>query len=86
MKPVYIASYRQSKFGKLLGMTVPQIMEQSVLDACAEIDVPASAIDVGSVGAACNDSPRAPRTALPFAFHFGVRTGGDAAGNRGGVA
>ncbi|MBI4904447.1 MAG: thiolase family protein [Acidobacteria bacterium] len=54
MKPVYIASYRQSKFGKLLAMTVPEILEQSVLDACAEIDVPASAIDVGSVGAACN--------------------------------
>lgn len=54
MKPIYIASYRQSKFGKLLGMTVPEILEQSVLDACAEIDVPASALDVGSVGAACN--------------------------------
>ena len=54
MKRIYIASYRQSKFGKLLAMTVPQIVEGAVLDACAEIDAPASALDVGSIGAACN--------------------------------
>ena len=55
-KPVYIASYHQSKFGKLLGMTVPEIIANAVGGACREINVDASAIDVASVGAACNVS------------------------------
>ena len=56
MKPVYIAAYHQSKFGKLLGMTVPQIIRSAVEGACREINVDASALDVGSVGSACNMS------------------------------
>ncbi len=55
-KPVYIASYHQSKFGKLLGMTVPEIIAHAVGGACREIGAEASAIDVASVGAACNIS------------------------------
>lgn len=55
-KPVYIASYHQSKFGKLLGMTVPEIVTSAVTGACREIRIDASAIDVASVGAACNIS------------------------------
>jgi acetyl-CoA C-acetyltransferase len=55
-KPVYIASYHQSKFGKLLGMSVPEIIANAVGGACREINVEASAIDVASVGAACNIS------------------------------
>ena len=54
MKRIYIASYHQSKFGKLMGMTVPQIMRNAVEGTCRQINVPASALDVGSVGAACN--------------------------------
>ena len=54
MKPVYIASYHQSKFGKLMGMTVPQIMESAVEGACREINVPTSALDVASVSSTCN--------------------------------
>lgn len=53
-KPVYIAAYHQSKFGKLLGMTVPEIIANAVGGACREIGVEAQAIDVASVGAACN--------------------------------
>jgi acetyl-CoA C-acetyltransferase len=56
MKPVYIAAYHQSKFGKLLGMTVPQIIRSAVEGTCREINVDASALDVGSVGSACNMS------------------------------
>jgi len=56
MKPVYIAAYHQSKFGKLLGMTVPEIIRNAVEGACREINVDASALDVGSVGSACNMS------------------------------
>ena len=29
MKPIYIAAYHQSKFGKLLGMTVPEILRNA---------------------------------------------------------
>jgi acetyl-CoA C-acetyltransferase len=56
MKPVYIAAYSQSKFGKLMGMTVPQIVQNAVTEACRQISVDPSAIDVGSIGAACNFS------------------------------
>ena len=56
MKPIYIASYHQSKFGKLMGTSVPQIVDSAIQGACREIDVPASALDVGSIGAACNFS------------------------------
>jgi acetyl-CoA C-acetyltransferase len=56
MKPVYIAAYHQSKFGKLLDLTVPEIVEQSIRGACGEIGVLPEALDVGSIGAACNFS------------------------------
>ncbi|MFZ5926133.1 MAG: thiolase family protein [Acidobacteriota bacterium] len=54
MKKIYIAAYHQSKFGKLMGMTVPEILRAAVEGACGEIGVQPSALDVGSVGAACN--------------------------------
>ena len=52
-KPVYIAAYHQSEFGKLMGMTVPDIIKASVAGACGEIKADPSIIDVGSVGATC---------------------------------
>ena len=55
-KPVYIAAYHQSKFGKLFGMTVPEIVAASVNETCAEIGAEAGAIDVASVGATCHFS------------------------------
>lgn len=54
MKKIYIAAYHQSKFGKLLGMTVPVILRSAVEGACGEIGTEAAALDVASVGAACN--------------------------------
>lgn len=56
MKKIYIAAYHQSKFGKLLDATVPQIIQSAALGACQEIGVEPSALDVGSIGAACNFS------------------------------
>lgn len=56
MKPIYIAAYHQSKFGKLMGLTVPEILRRAVLETCAEIKTEPSVIDVGSVGAVCNIS------------------------------
>jgi acetyl-CoA acetyltransferase len=55
-KKVYIASYHQSKFGKLMDMTVPDIIANAVKGVCNEIKVPPSTIDVGSIGAVCNIS------------------------------
>src|SRR5215467_11171811 len=56
MKPIYIATFHQSRFGKLMGMTVPQIIDSSIQGACRQISIEPSALDVGSVGAACNFS------------------------------
>ena len=52
-KPLYIASYNQSKFGKLKTMTVPEIVSNAVHGACTEIDADPSLMDVGSIASAC---------------------------------
>jgi len=56
MKKVYIAAYHQSKFGKLMAMTVPEIVANAVTETCGEIGAEPSTIDVGSIGATCNFS------------------------------
>ena len=56
MKKIYIAAYHQSKFGKLLTATVPQIVQSAIGGACQEIGADPSALDVGSIGSACNFS------------------------------
>jgi acetyl-CoA C-acetyltransferase len=56
MKRIFIAAYHQSKFGKLLEATIPEIVERSVTGACREIGVEGAALDVASIGAACNFS------------------------------
>ncbi len=53
-KRVYIAAYHQSEFGKLMGLTLPDIIAKSVAGVCQEIKADASIIDVGSVGATCH--------------------------------
>jgi acetyl-CoA acetyltransferase len=53
MKPIYIAAYHQSEFGKLMGMTVPDIVTASVKSVCEGIKCDPAIIDVGSVGATC---------------------------------
>ncbi len=39
MKRIYIAAYHQSKFGKLMAMSVPEIIQNAILGACGEIKV-----------------------------------------------
>jgi len=56
LKPIYIAAYHQSVFGKLMGMTVPEIVANAVTCACGEIGIEPSALDVASIGATCNIS------------------------------
>ncbi len=56
MKRIYIAAYHQSKFGKLLGMTVPEIAKNSIEGVCKEISADPSLLDVGAVATACNIS------------------------------
>jgi len=53
-KPIYIAAYEQSKFGKLGNITVPDIISSAVLSVCQQINASPAALDVGSIGAACN--------------------------------
>lgn len=54
MKPIYIAAYEQSKFGKLGDISVPDIISSAVLSVCQQINTSPAALDVGSIGAACN--------------------------------
>ncbi len=54
MKRIYIAAFHQSRFGKLMGMTVPEMIAGAIDGACRQVDAPASALDVASIGAACN--------------------------------
>jgi acetyl-CoA C-acetyltransferase len=54
MKPLYIAAYHQSPFGKLMDATVPQIVERAVSGVLGEVSAPASAVDVASIAAACH--------------------------------
>ncbi|MGJ5817727.1 thiolase family protein [Paludibaculum fermentans] len=56
MKKIYIAAFHTSKFGKLLGQSVPEILTHAVTGACQSIRIEAAALDVASVGAACNFS------------------------------
>jgi acetyl-CoA acetyltransferase len=56
MKRIYVVAYHQSKFGKLLGMTVPEIAKNAIETVCKEINADPSLLDVGAVGAACNIS------------------------------
>jgi acetyl-CoA C-acetyltransferase len=56
VKPVYIAAFHQSPFGKLKAMTVPEMIGAAIHGACRTIGVEASALDAASIGAACNFS------------------------------
>jgi acetyl-CoA C-acetyltransferase len=56
MKPIYIAAYHQSKFGKLLALTQEQMIACAVTGVCTEIGITPDAIDSGSIAAACNFS------------------------------
>jgi len=56
VKPIYIAAYHQSVFGKLMGMTVPQIVANAVRETCDEIQIDPAVLDVASIGATCNIS------------------------------
>jgi acetyl-CoA acetyltransferase len=56
MKPIFIAAYHQSPFGKLFDVSVPQIVERAVTECCQEIGADPDQIDVGSIASACNFS------------------------------
>lgn len=56
MKPIYVAAYHQSVFGKLMAASVPDIVGRAVRETCQEIRVEPAALDVASIGATCNIS------------------------------
>ncbi len=43
-----------AKFGKLLGMTVPEILRRAAEETCSSVKAEGSAVDVATVGAVCN--------------------------------
>lgn len=53
MKPIYLAAYHQSRFGKLGDVAVPAMIERAISGACAEVGAHAAQLDVASIGAAC---------------------------------
>ncbi len=53
-KRIYIAAYNQSKFGKLMAMSIPDVVKNAIYGACKVISAEPSVIDVGSIGSACN--------------------------------
>ncbi len=55
-KKIYIAAYHQSKFGKLLGLGVPEILRLAAVETLAEARADAAAVDTAAVGAVCNIS------------------------------
>lgn len=56
MKPIYIAAYHQSVFGRLLSASVPEIVSRAATGTCAEIGCDPAALDVATIGAVCNIS------------------------------
>ncbi len=52
MKPIYIATYHQSKFGKLFEMGVPEIASRCVTETCDTMGADPAVCDVATVGAA----------------------------------
>ena len=54
MQPLYVAAYHQSKFGKLMGLTVPEIVSRAVTETAGSIPANPAAFDVASIGATCN--------------------------------
>lgn len=55
-KKIYIAAYHQSRFGKLLGLGVPEILRLAAVETLAEAKADAAAVDTAAVGAVCNIS------------------------------
>jgi acetyl-CoA C-acetyltransferase len=56
VKKIYIAAYHQSKFGKLMDMSVPDIIRNAAVETCASAKSDPSAVDVASIAALCNAS------------------------------
>ncbi len=56
MTSIYVAAYHQSPFGKLMALTVPEIIERAVRGVCDELHVEPGVVDVASIGATCNFS------------------------------
>ena len=54
MPKIYIAAFHQSKFGKLLDLSVSAIVSNAVEAACREINTEPAALDLATIGAACN--------------------------------
>ena len=54
LEKIYVAAYQQSKFGKLMGMTVPGIVDTAVRETFSSIQADPALADVASIGACTN--------------------------------
>jgi acetyl-CoA C-acetyltransferase len=54
MKPLYLAAYHQSPFGRLGAVGVPEILDRAVRGVCAEVGAEPAVIDVATVASACS--------------------------------
>ncbi len=56
MKPIYIAAYHQSHFGRLGALTQEEMLAAATVNLCAEIGVTPAVIDSASIAAVCAGS------------------------------
>ena len=75
-KPIYIAAYHQSEFGKLMAMTVPEIVNASVSGVCSLWSSPATTRTMGSENAVANSKSRSscPGTAMMAPVPYSMST------------
>ncbi|MBM4386912.1 MAG: thiolase family protein [Deltaproteobacteria bacterium] len=50
---VYIAGYHQSPFGKLMALSIPEIVEKAVRELARNCKFPLEVVDTASIGACC---------------------------------
>ena len=53
-RKIFIAAYQQSKFGKLMGMTIPAIVDTAVSETFSSIRADPALADTATIGACCN--------------------------------
>ncbi len=53
-KKIFIAAFQQSKFGKLMGMTIPGIVDTAVRETFSSIGADPALAGVASIGACCS--------------------------------
>lgn len=67
-KKIFIAAFQQSKFGKLMGMTIPGIVDTAVRETFSSIGADPALAGVASIGACCAVSRSTSRGSSPASW------------------